>query len=603
MARRFSRRTVVGAAVVGLGTAVGYAAARVRNREPVAAVPVATSTALPATPSATATPSPPAQATATPQSIPAPDLATIQPAGAVFERVPFARDQEIDWSTGIFFMDVSSGGVDAIRLAPGVADEPALTRYTPMCGGAIVHAATQVKREDREFLLNRRTAQTWTWPSNAITARSLGSYLYLLAPGAAANESAPTTGILADSSLHELQRLTFNLASGYGLDERRGDLYTLTAASGQMLIHREPLPGGQPVLNYTVPAPKSDAYLLRTTADGNGLLVLDGRSGSAVTGWLLPFGRSLLPLPAGLTPGAPIAVSSDGNIAYETLIQPVTWNGEGPVLGWPAVVVASADAGQPLHRVRSAALYYPGQGFARRWTADGKALAMEVYAPRLSGEFAARGYAVLDMTASPPRISSLPTAPPTLRFPAGSHAPAIPSPWDSALFSIGKTAVTNLFSGANHAARMPSTFSATDLDPWSAGPFEVVFSGPQPGRGARGPWPYLPPVVENPPFDDAMRFLTAGAASDRRLFASAAAEAAVSRTLAAGEQVELAADASRAAYLDPSFDLRIEGGAAIMRVYVRTATGVTGWIGIEGLEWNVLAEAASNGASTPPQNA
>jgi hypothetical protein len=227
-------------------------------------------------------------------------------------------------------------------------------------------------------------------------------------------------------------------------------------------------------------------------------------------------------------------------------------------------------------RLRSASLTFGDHLPDNRWLADSRGF---VAAIRGGGERKFR-YAVVPIDQSP--IVVLPSPPqPALRTDDAWLQGAVPSPHNSALISLGRTHLFNLKTGATFSARDMSAAGPDHLDPWSAGPNEMVFAFPHVAHDPEGDRPVLlAPKFETPPWDDGFNMVVEVDPSGLSMRDQPALQSPAKAILRDGDRVTLMATGGR----EPN-QLPVSDFDGIRWFRVLAQDGREGWVNSAWLAW------------------
>jgi hypothetical protein len=523
------RRQLLAAAGVLLGVAalVGTAwALRDDGDSPAAtSTPFATSTAAPA--SATA--------------IPFESL--VHPAPSTWETGTFAPGGPIDWQQGVFFMDTATGEVHGVRVsvskvtrtptpAPGGAAEPPSVNFYQVAGGGrwiLAFVAPPLSG----VLYERPTGNSWTWDDAQLRLRAVSTNYFLFERVTGPSQPIDGTGeyIIADATLKPVAQ--FSLGKSWWApaplisDDGQAAVWTVEKGeSGHAYQYRLHIAG------VTNPVPrevfvtslesvgKEDtvAGYAKAEATGAGFIV------RKVTRDPFAYPAALYPEPSEevafdwqgrqlsrrAAPGG--LLSPDGRyLVYEVSLR---YDGGGGSEGggdrWQALVVARAD-GTELFRVRSASFLY-GDGIPeQRWLADSSGFVALIK----RDDEGAPGwpqvqYAVIHTDGTIQPLPPLPPVPAPRRwFESDFIRGPVPHPTDPALLSFGHFQLLDLRTGTWRSVRATNDDGPGHIDPWAAGPREMVFGLPHGGHGGLGLPVLLAPKVDRPPFPDGMAMIVA----------------------------------------------------------------------------------------------
>ena len=241
------------------------------------------------------------------------------------------------------------------------------------------------------------------------------------------------------------------------------------------------------------------------------------------------------------------------------------WDADSGLWGhWPGVVVvAEAETGEPVFRVRSATLLYGDFLGGSRWLASGDGVVMRV-----------RGGYVIARVRPAPELLHFPDGP-AGHYGYSGLAP-LPAPGDDCLFSTGRLGVYDSCAGR--------WFLASDLhgaaghhDPWGYSHREIRFILDHGGHGVGFPYFESSPWIELPPFDDEVAFRVAGTGRCLYVRELPNEEAAIQDCLADGARVVMDREPAVARWWSSESSI-------IYWVRVRTESGMVGWVSHKYLE-------------------
>ena len=481
----------------------------------------------------------PAAATAEPHGLQRWSELLPAPPGDVI-RLAYGPGQEINLEAGIFFMDTTTGVVEAWtitevsictqlsssgdrclqRVQP---DRPRLL-YTVSSDNrfvAVVPAYLQQRYECSGYLIDRRSAAAYTW--NCHEQRLISIW--------------PSHLLFEELTSHPAQRL--------------GGPYVELTGTGQLTL-----------LNASLASvPLSD------TPPASGI-----QRAPEVGSCVVPPGYS-----------ARVWVSPDqSQVACQGAMRSASfWTccELTPPLAWPTVVIADATSGVPRFRIRGASLC---DGV---WLADS------------SGVVVTTKTAYYIVNAKDGTLKHLVPNQQLGRNPT-------PAPDDANLFAIGRLELLDLSGRARPSASLPPLPTSSGpirfgpLEPWGGSSKELRFTTPFPyfhggvlcgGVGVSGSL-----QVEFPPFEDSLRLVVVGTGSCLNLRPLPALDAGVIECLADGRPVTVTETTlepgNYAPKATPTGSVFYEFQPPCCDswrpwVHVRTAAGAEGWVSGDYLDW------------------
>ena len=535
------------------------------------------------TPTATATPeaSPTPEATATPEASPTPEatatptprrgLEWIEPAPGVFEHRTFGDGEAIDWTHGIFVLDVETGLTEGYMVAGLESNDHWYNGHR--LDGWIATEDGSWQAEWR-LLLHRETGRSWRWPLPALSLMAASDEHLLFEE----LDDGKSTGsfILADSGLDEVARFSVDARDihAHALFSPDGLAVALVVAD---TVYTVPVESGRPSVLFTAEPydgeveiwlQQCDTVGLRCDAAGLRVPVFyrnggeterteehyfrwDGgalRLHTACPGTWSPDGRYVA-----VAHGAPYYAKYRGYLDLES--------------PWPSITIADAETCAPIFRVRSA---YWGQnvGWTAGWlsTSDGFVVG-------------ARGGYMVAQVGAAQSLLPLPS-----NYPGPMPAPT----GEGRYFGYG----SRVYDAAEDRWRGPSD---VEWGPfwWGDSHSERWFSIGYWGEG-RVRWLLLPPKIEYPPFAEETAFRVTGTGSCLRLREEPDAESHVLDCLPDGERL-LFADSGveveqnwSGGPASPHSSIALEHydppASSRVWVYVRTEDGAEGWVSHDYLE-------------------
>ncbi len=584
LGRPHTRRQVLTAALVGGGVvATGGAAAVVlltRGGDDTPAAPgaTATPTAGSPTPTATATPGAP--------------LGFLEPASDAFEQREFAKDEAIDWNSGVFYMNTSTGRMMAYRLRQG---EP------HMVSSAGPRFILAWGRDQATYLADRTTGDTWKWvsPNWRVVAASASRVVFADLDQAYGRENGHY--IIADAGMSATIPVSLE-GVGWSQWLTRKEQAAVARTGLRDTVSLVDLVTGDAATIFTAPAEIEGKHPWRVDLIGEWEETFRARVTYYAGQPNEQSGPSGLPnyLLQRLSFSGDVLDSSYGEAWFESVspdgrqrlrqvdLHSAPPEGEGSGESWPAVLQFDADA--PVLRVRSAALTYGDRLPDRRWLADGSgfvAMVRDDSPVRPANPYAygivSRGGVLERLPRIPVEVDDWYTRPSTC-------GPA-PSPTNPDLLSFGRFYLYNRRSGEWFIPRLPTPQNgpahlSLEDSPWVGAPDEMVFALNHGGHGGGSPPALIAPLVEPAgfPADPPMRFRVAGTGSCLNLRSGPGIESGVVACLADGAVLTLHPEGQ---YLwenatqkyTHSFDA---SGPFVM---VRTEDGREGWVSTQYLEW------------------
>jgi hypothetical protein len=460
--------------------------------------------------------------------------------GPAWETGTFAPGAPIDWQQGAFFMDTVTGEVKGVRVplgavttvptpsAGGTAEFPSAHFYQVAGGGRWVWVFAAPPNTG--VLYDRRTGNSWTWDPMQLRLHAASANYFLFERVTGPSQPIDGTGdyLIADAAQKPVAE--FALGASWwapgSLISDDGEAAVWTVEKGNST---HPYTYHLHIAGVSNPTPRE---LFTTTLE---TLAEQDSAGGYVTARSTAQGftvktvrREALAYPAARypEPGEVVAFdwqgrelsrhadpggvrSPDGKyIVYETSLR-YDGGGGGEFGGdrWQAVVVARAD-GTELFRVRSASILY-GDGIPeQRWLADSSGFVAMIKRDDEGQPTRSRVqyvYAIIRTDGTIEQLPSLPPVPAPVRwFEDDFRRGPFPHPTDPALLSFGHFQLLNLNTGTWLSARPTYDDGPVHIDPWAAGPGEMVFGLPHGGHGGTGPPVLLAPKVDRPPFPDGM---------------------------------------------------------------------------------------------------
>ena len=561
--------------------------------------PTATPTVAPTpTPTPTPTPVPTPTSTPTPEPTPAPetryDLDLIETAPDAFERGMWEAGELIEWEPGeaarhgIFFMDTETGSIEGYRSREGRGGY-----YFASPDGRWVYTHTG----DR-MLLDRRTGRSWAWASERSDEDMVIDMSFIAASRdhilfARSYHNPDGRHIVVDDDLREVARFPIRReerSSGGGaffspdgeriaLNPKSDTVYIINISTGQSMvlfngpdddrnevtagIYLSSIMNGQQILVTVQYYHESEEdyrwETRRYTWDGEEL-PWDQR-------WrdISPAGRYAAWQESGIIEG-------DGGVS-----------GTGPAF----VVIADMETGDPVFRVRSASLGYGDWLGGSRWLASGEGLVLQGHHPGNP-----RFHYIVARVRPTVQILYLPS--PILPesdlwsgwYYSDNYFAPLPAPvGDDRFFSYGRIGLYDA-----HLDRwwIAATTDPDHHQPWGNNDHEMRFSLGHGGHGGGHRLFLGSPRIDFPPFADVfhLRILFTGSCLNFR--EEPDIDAPVMDCLPDGTRIALAEPDDPTSEDDYSWDQSrtirrsYDGDRETYRyyywIYVRTDTGVEGWV-------------------------
>ena len=546
------------------------------------------------TPTATATPQP--TPTATPLPTPDPcSVECIEPAPGAFEHRTFESGEQIGWTDGIFVMDTETGRTEGYRVWPE-EDEADGTNHED--GSAPLYTIEGnrnrwVTAHDgaTSLLLDRTNDHAWRLPAHLrLVAASQDALLMRDTQG-----SGPH--ILTDNAFREIARFehlgspVFFSPSGDRLlfgDEgavsvmaletmTRGPLFTSGPHEdwgAPLSLDFSPVRAGQEILvSVTYDASDPDGPVRRFNE-----WYRFGWDGQELSRVASPEGP----------PGVPRIVTHSPDGRHVVWMERGVWVGFYEVQeAWPSVVVADAETGEPLFRVRSASLQsqVASDRTGADWLASGDGLILQT-----------RGGAMLLRTRPYPEIERLPSLLGGGRGWTLGSTPTLASPTGGDRFFVGNytiwgdvreeiVGVYDAHEDRWHTAPLLSRYKdggSPYLRPswpsWGTSERELRLTIAEVHATGGGLYEFAQPKIEYPPFSVDFAFRVARTGSCLPLRAGPGGGS-VRDCLSEGTRVVL--DPSQ----NPAFDWwRGDDDWSDLVVHVLTEDGLTGWVVFDHLE-------------------
>lgn len=285
-----------------------------------------------------------------------------------------------------------------------------------------------------------------------------------------------------------------------------------------------------------------------------------------------------------------VFMSPDGrHVAYEQSMHDGAYGMEANDI-WPMLVVADADTGEPLCRVRSAKLGTGDFLWSNRWLADSRGVVAATVVPTTEPQlYTDLSFAIFTVNGESIPLPRPPGYGESWFRGSDTYAP-VPSPADPDLFSYGRIALHNVASGEWFAPEMAD--GPMHLEPWGgpASGREMRFAFPHGGHGGAPPGVFLPAKVEFPPFDGTLRVVVGRTGDCLNLREYPSLKAPILDCMVDGEVLLLEPFAGASG--QPSAANPIENALAHLNweerrtyAHVRNELGALGWVAIEYLDW------------------
>jgi len=519
-------------------------------------------------------------------------LTPVDGGAAGFVTRSWRPDELIDWLHGVFFMSVDTGLITGYQFTPARGGSLEWRNYRVMGDGRFLTATNDFDGTSR--LLDRDSpARTWTWEAKQY--RLLAAF---------ASSTNATVSLLFESTLLEERTFHFvQIAATTAVERVRVPAAATTGL--QPLVFQQP--GGRRVAVFHGPAERPEVALFDTTS-GEQLATYEINPGGQAKDVHIPLAFQHIEggfLVRWMTP-----TNGRGEIPQRFYSWPIRWQGDqmlfkredepatsyapnalwaaretgvrwppsaprtpGAATWWPSVEISRGNPSEWPQRLRSASITYGDDLPPGRWLKD------------MSGYLAAtrNGYAIVSGGGEP--IVTLPAPPssnPASWFEADWVCGPIPSPFDASLVSFGRVHLYNRVSNRWFAARIPASGGPAHLDPWSAGPREMVFALPHSGHGLAERPVLLAPKFEQPPLDESFRFVVEVDPSGLNLRDEPASQAQSLRLLQDGTPLLLAESSDPS--LGPS-ERSVRQAEGATWLFVRAEDGLEGWANSTWLAW------------------
>ena len=549
-------------------------------------------------------------------------IACIEPVTGAFTHRTYQPGERIgadfhDLYGAGFFLDVETGVTEGYRLQGGFIRNT-LPHHRPLPTGWVAASTWTDGAGEQRVLLRRETGQTWRWPANALQLLDISSQHLLFEEREREEHRSrglSTGRFLLLSTALELvasfsvapERTAYHVPHAFFSPDGQTILLVTTervyripiaAPRPELLAVSQPPEGWEDVLTWAEARAWTGRYRTPTSPSrGPGILVdirhsrwrandpepdyeshtdtryfpWDGGTvqGPACPGVLSPDGRDV----AQWT-GAPIQAHSHGHFPVPHTENP-----------WPAVIVADAATCEPLFRVRSAHAW-------GLWTLGGNGL----WLSNSEGFVVAvdDGHRIVHVGAEP-KLIDLPNVPDGVAGSGGSRlARPAPAPTgDGRYFAYDLAGVYDRQDERWILSGFPPGLTAgftvpiwgndhRELTYWF---FEELFPWAE--------WLLLPPVIEFPPFRDAITFRVARTGSCLRLRAAPGEEGEITDCLADGERLTLI-EKNEPPYYDPHLHPSVYRTSNPGRdapptwwISVRTDEGAEGWVSLAYLDHDI----------------
>lgn len=589
---RHSRRAVLAGGAAALALFGGAAAVALTRRG-----------SSPATPSATETPSP--EPSPTP---PADDFGglLIHGEGGLnerFETRTWAKGAPIDWEHGLFRMFPNTGDVQGLRFIetePPRNGQSGFVLYQTGPGGRFVWA---MHGNARAYLLDvLNTERSWSWPIEdlrLVTAGTASRGTWVVFEELESRQGTGRHHVFSAAPGQYLELLSsFELPpTGFGMpplwspDGSRIVLWSGTHESDPQL-HQIELATGRIVQSSHKIEPRDGVVAQPVRLDS-----LDGGFGGFLATWLYAangaaferqmFGWSSAWVQGGLEGPGPInptgRYSPDGqNLVSEVPLREVNGGGaEAPREYWPAVVVEGAGAGDLGWSMLSASIGYGDRIAESPWLTDSSGFVAMVRGPEPPDRPSdAYEYAIISTDGRTITRIPLPPVADLEWFRTNAMRSPAPCPYDPDLIAFGRLELYNRRTGEWLTANITSQAGPDHLDPWAAGPGQMVFALPHGGHGGASPPILLTPKRVDGAADPGFRFVVARTGDGLNLRTGPSTGSGVIVVLQDGTRVELAEDVKMP--VGQRGAIRNEEGTWL---YVRTPSGEHGWVSAAYLDW------------------
>jgi hypothetical protein len=286
---------------------------------------------------------------------------------------------------------------------------------------------------------------------------------------------------------------------------------------------------------------------------------------------------------AGIEASGASFVSPDGRLQ---LVQQFLNDAATEVAGlgasqWPAVELHQLADPDPEWSMLSASLSHGDLLTPYPWLADGTGfLVMTRSDEQGRNDLVARQYAIVSrngLTVTPLPVPG--AGEPSRAAPSPSNSPT-PCPYDPDLIAFGRLQVYSRRTGETLTANIASGQSPDHLDPWAAGPGQMVFALPHVAHGGGSPSILLPPKRTAGALPTRFRFVVARTGDGLNLRTGGHTGTDVIGVIPDGTVVELAEDVKMP--VGQRSAVQNEEGTWL---YVRTPAGAHGWVSAAYLDW------------------
>lgn len=525
---RHSRRAVLAGGATALALFGGAAAVALTRR----------GGGAPASSAPTETPSPESSPTQ-----PTPDFGglPIQVEGGLnqrFETRAWVKGAPIDWEHGLFRLFPNTGDVQGLRFIDGATPGgggPVQGGYKTGPGGRFVWATGADGRGYLHDVLN--VGQSWSWPIEhlrLVTAGTASRGTWVVFEELDGRQgtgrhhvfsAAPSQDIELQSSF-EVAPTGFGNPPLWSPDGSHLALWSGTSTSDPQ-IHLVQLSAGR-IVQSSHKIPARDGLVAQPVR----LESLDRGFGGFLAVWGYPENTPAASVPregqlltwsgAWTAQGAgrvlPLEWTSrfspDGryHLFEVSLRQVYVEDAEGAREFWTAVSVSSTEAHAPEWSMLSASIGYGDGETANPWLADSSGFVAMIRASEPSARPAdAYEYAIISSDGKTMMVRIPPSVPeePRAWYRTNAMLSAAPCPYDTDLIAFGRVDLYNRRTGEWLTANITSQAGPDHLDPWVAGPGQMVFALPHGGHGGASPPFLLTPKRVDGAADPEFRFVVA----------------------------------------------------------------------------------------------
>jgi hypothetical protein len=592
---RHSRRAVLAGGATALALLGGAAAVALTRR----------GGGSPASP--TETPSPVASPTAL-----TPDFGglPIQVEGGLnqrFETRTWAKGAPIDWDHGLFRLFPNTGDVQGLRFIDGATPGgggPVRGGYGTGPGGRFIWAGGT---DGRGYLHDgENLGRSWSWSLDelrlvASVSAGRGAWVvfeelgYLrngtgrhvvLAPGPeglgkASEFQIPPTG---SGQPHLWSPDGSHLALWSGTSTSDPQIHLVQLSAGRIVQSSHKIPARDGVVAQPVRLDSLDrgfgGFLAMWGYPANTPAASVPREGQLLTwsgAWTARGAGRVLPLEW------TSRFSLDGQ--YHLFEVPIRYaypeSGEGPREFWTAVSVSGAEASAPDWSMLSASIGYGDLLMPNPWLADSSGFVAMVRGPEPPGRaWDAYEYAIISTDGRTITRIPLPPVADLEWLRANSMRSPAPCPYDPDLIAFGRLELYNRRTGEWLTANITSEAGPDHLDPWAAGPGQMVFALPHGGHGGASPPILLTPKRVDGAADPDFRFVVARTGDGLNLRTGGRTGTEVIGVIQDGTVVELAEDVK----------MPVGQRSAVQNdegtwLFVKTLDGSWGWVSAAYLDW------------------